>query len=130
MRQAYLISALATLVLVTLQFFLAGLGMFGATSFEAHEFTGFALVHGATLLMLIFALAGRMGRPHWIYGLGLFLLVFVQVGLPGAAEDAPGIAAIHPLLALVIWVGAAQAVQAARAATRSTADRSTSAVAP
>ena len=128
MRQAYLYVTALTLLLVTLQFLLAGIGIFGAGSFDAHEFVGFVLLHATTFLMLVIALAGKLGRPFVLFGLGLFVLVAIQSGLPGAREDAPGVAALHPLLALVIWVGAAQAVQRARAATRSTADRSAAAV--
>jgi hypothetical protein len=129
MRQAYFYLAATTLLLVTLQFLLAGIGIFGAGGFGAHEFVGFALLHLSTLLMLVVALAGRLGRPFWQFGLGLLVAIVIQSSLPGLREDAPAIAAIHPLLALVIWIGAAQATQRARELTRSTTPRSDAAVA-
>jgi len=96
-------SALGWLVLAltVLQFFLAGLGIFGASSFSAHESVGYAL-HGITLLVLVAALLGpRTGRD---IGMAFVLLVIatVQVYLPELRGDAPAIAALHPLVALLI----------------------------
>jgi hypothetical protein len=89
------------LALGVLQFFLAGLGMFGAESFDAHEQVGYAL-HAITLLVFLAAIAGpRTGRD---IGMGFVLLVIatVQVYLPELRDDAPGIAALHPVVALLI----------------------------
>src|SRR5687767_9603572 len=45
-----------------LQFFLAGLGIFGAESFSAHETVG-GILHGLTVLVFLLAIAGpRTGR--------------------------------------------------------------------
>jgi hypothetical protein len=116
LRSAYFGLAALTLALVVLQFFLAGLGIFGATdNFDAHEFVGFALLHLTTILMLIVALVGRLGRSAILFGGGLLVLVVIQSFLPSARDDAPVIAALHPLVALVILGGAAQATQYARA---------------
>ncbi len=90
---------IATLVLV--QFFLAGLGIFGAASFESHKSVGYML-HGLTGLLFLLAIAGpRTGRD---IGLSFVLLALctLQVYLPELRADAPVIAAFHPLLALVI----------------------------
>src|SRR4051812_15551977 len=102
LRQVYFGLAVLTLALVALQFLLAGLGIFGATSFDAHRPVGFIFLHATTLLMLIVALVGRMGRPAAMFGAGLLVLIVVQSSLPSLEDDAPGIAAFHPLLALVI----------------------------
>jgi hypothetical protein len=92
----YLVAAL-TLV----QFFLAGLGIFGATSFDAHESVGYIL-HGITLIVFLLAIAGpRTGRDIGM-GLALLLIATLQVYLPDARDDAPAIAALHPLVALLI----------------------------
>jgi hypothetical protein len=120
MRQAYVYLAGLTLLLVTLQFLLAGIGIFGAGSLEAHRAVGFAL-HLPPLLMIVAAAAGKLGRPPLIAAVVLLVAIVVQSALPNAPDV---IAAFHPLVALVIFVGAAQTFQRARAATSSTADRS------
>ena len=90
---------IATLVLI--QFFLAGLGMFGASSFESHRSVGYAL-HGLTGLLFLLAIAGpRTGRDIGL-SFGLLVLCTLQVYLPELRGDAPVLAAFHPLLALVI----------------------------
>jgi hypothetical protein len=84
-----------------LQFFLAGLGIFGAESFDAHESVGYTL-HGLTLLVFLFAILGpRTGRD---IGMGFVLaaLTTLQISLPGLRADAPWLAAFHPVLALLV----------------------------
>ena len=88
-------------LLTVVQFFLAGLGIFGASSFEAHEGLGFIL-HGITLIVFLLAIAGpRTGRDIGL-GLGLLVIATVQVALPEMRGDAPGLAALHPVVALII----------------------------
>jgi len=90
----------ATLVLV--QFFLAGLGWFDpSVGFDAHESVGFIL-HGITLLVFLLAIAGPRTRQDILMSLALLVLATIQISLPDLRDDAPVIAAFHPLLALVI----------------------------
>lgn len=102
-------SALGWLVsaLVWVQVFLAGLGIFGASSFSAHETTG-GILHLFTLLVFLLAIAGpRTGRD---IGMG-FLLLAITTGmtfLPGTRDDTPELAALHPVFALVVLGLAAQ----------------------
>ena len=102
-------SALGWLVsaLVWVQVFLAGLGIFGASSFSAHETIG-GVLHGCTFFVFVLAIAGpRTGRD---IGMG-FLLLLITTGmtfLPGTRDDTPELAAFHPVLALVILGLAAQ----------------------
>jgi hypothetical protein len=110
-RKIYLGLAALTTGLVALQFLLAGIGIFGAGGFGAHRFVGFVLLHATTLLMLIVAAVGRLGRTPMIFGGGLFVLMAIQSSLPGARDSAAIVAAFHPLVALVIFIGAAQATQ-------------------
>jgi hypothetical protein len=92
----YLVAAMTLL-----QFFLAGLGIFGASSFDAHESVGF-LLHAITLIVFLLAIAGpRTGRDIGL-GLALLLIATLQVYLPETRDDAPEIAALHPVVALVI----------------------------
>jgi hypothetical protein len=91
--------ALRWAVAVVVQVFLAGLGIFGASTFKAHTDFG-GILHGITALLLILAIVGpRTGRDIGMAA-GLLVLVTVQIGLVGARDDAPGLAALHPVLAL------------------------------
>ena len=83
------------------QFFLAGVGVFGADSFDAHESLGWML-HTASLVVLIAAIVGPRTR-HAIVLSVVFVVVFtIQVMLPGLRDDSPWLAAFHPLLALAV----------------------------
>jgi hypothetical protein len=89
------------LALGVVQFFLAGLGIFGASSFSAHEAVGY-LFHTLAVIVFLLALAGpRTGRD---IGMGFLLaaLATLQIYLPELRGDAPAVAALHPLLALVL----------------------------
>jgi hypothetical protein len=83
------------------QFLLAGAGVFGAESFDAHESLGWML-HTASLVVLIAAIAGPRTRRAIVLAV-VFVVVFtIQVMLPGARDDAPWVAAFHPVLALAV----------------------------
>ena len=101
LSKAYSGLAWLALALGVLQFFLAGLGIFGASSFDAHEGVGY-LFHAIAVIVFLLALAGpRTGRD---IGMGaLFaILATVQVYLPELRGDVPELAAVHPLLALFL----------------------------
>ena len=98
---AYSGLAWVIVALGVLQFFLAGLGIFGAESFSAHENVGWT-VHTFTLLVFVLAIAGpRTGRD---IGMGFVLaaLTTLLTALPGLRGDAPWLAAFHPVLALLV----------------------------
>jgi hypothetical protein len=93
--------AFLALALGVLQFFLAGLGIFGASSFDAHEGVGY-LFHTIAVIVFLLALAGpRTGQD---IGMGALFAVLatVQVYLPELRGDVPELAAVHPLLALFL----------------------------
>jgi hypothetical protein len=92
----YLIAAL-----VVVQFFLAGLGIFGASSFSAHESLGFTL-HGLTLLVVILAIAGPRTGGDIGMAVALLAITTLQVYLPETAGDVPELAAFHPVVALLV----------------------------
>ncbi len=96
----YGVLALLWAAAVVLQVFFAGLGIFGASSFKTHTDFG-GILHGFTALLLILAIIGpRTGRDIGMAA-ALVIIVTVQIGLVGARDDAPGLAARHPVLALV-----------------------------
>ena len=97
---AYGALALLWAAAVVLQVFFAGLGIFGASSFKTHTDFG-GILHGFTALLLILAIIGpRTGRDIGMAA-ALVILVTVQIGLVGARDDAPGLAALHQVLTLV-----------------------------
>jgi hypothetical membrane protein len=99
----YLMLAWLFLAAVITQFFLAGLGTFGAKTFEPHkDFAG--VFHLLALLLLLLAIFVRRNRTDIILAVLLFVIVTVQFSLPEAREDAPGVAALHVVNALFIWI--------------------------
>jgi len=103
-RLAFLAIAYLFLVSIVVQVFVAGLGIFaGEENFELHAIFGFTAVHGLSLLLPIAAAIGRTGRRTIGLGLLLFVVVTVQVVLPGLRVDMPIIAALHTVNALLIF---------------------------
>jgi hypothetical protein len=101
---------LARLVLVVLliQVYLAGAGIFGAFSFEAHRMVGYGM-EGAALLLLVLAAIGRLGRAVIGFTAALLVLSVVQATLPSMRDDLEYVAAVHPLLGLGL-MGIADAI--------------------
>jgi hypothetical protein len=90
--------AWGTFAAVVAQFFFAGVGIFGASSFEAHRLTG-ALLLIPALALLLLALAGWMGGMR--IGLSALLLVLMVVQ-PLLVRGPSLLAALHPVNALAI----------------------------
>jgi hypothetical protein len=93
--------ALLMAVGVVVQVFLAGLGIFGAESFSAHEGFGWTLHTAAIVLFLLSLLGPRTARAIGM-AFGLLVLLTVQIALVGARDDTPYLAALHPVLALFV----------------------------
>ncbi len=87
------------LLLLPVQFLIAGYGLFGG-DLDAHMGFGMMVLHGLMLLMAITAAVARMWK---LAGLSLlmFLVVFVQVGL--VELDSAWIAGLHPFIAFCYW---------------------------
>jgi hypothetical protein len=98
---AYHWLALLVALGVIVQVFLAGLGIFGAESFDAHEGFGWTL-HTAAIVLFLLALIGPRTRATIGMSFGLLALMTVQIMLVGARDDTPWVAAFHPLLALFV----------------------------
>src|SRR3954468_14442634 len=97
--RAYGMAALAWVGLVVLQVFFAGLGIFGAESFDTHVNFG-NILHALTAVLLILAIVGPRTKRDIGMAAGLVVLVTVQIGLVSVRDDAPGLSALHPVLAL------------------------------
>lgn len=88
---------------ILVQVFLAGTGLFGTTGgFEAHIGLGWIL-HLVPVLLLIAAAVGRVGRQLMWWTTALLLVQFIQPILPSLRADLPWAAALHPVLALVVF---------------------------
>ena len=88
---------------VAIQFFLAGLGVLGGESLEAHRQWGFIVLHLLPILMIVAARVGRMRRTvNGLAGLDL-LLVFVQPLFVDPALDPRWLRSLHVLNALFIF---------------------------
>ena len=86
---------------VVVQVFLAGLGIFGAEPFSAHENFGWML-HTAAIVLFLLALLGPRTRRTIGLSFGLLVLMTIQIMLVGARDDTPYLAALHPVLALFV----------------------------
>jgi hypothetical protein len=99
----YVHQGLAWVVLagLLLQFYWAGMALFGATSFEFHRTWGYLLAI-PILLLLVLAFAGRLGRR--LIGLSALLVVLtvVQVMLPSLRFSLPFVAALHVVNSLAL----------------------------
>lgn len=86
------------LAAVVAQFFFAGLGLFTTAGFGAHRLTG-SLIVPVSLVLLVLALVGRLGRMRIGLSAALFVLTLVQ----SLIIKAPSlVAALHPVNAIAI----------------------------
>ena len=102
-RLAYMGVAWLFLACVVVQVFLAGLGFFaGAQNFSLHREFGY-LFGWLTLVLLLLAIGGRLGR-RWIGLSALLLVLFAfQSVFVALRELLPAAAALHPVNALAIF---------------------------
>lgn len=84
-----------------LQFYLAGVPLFGAGSFQPHRMLGDALAV-LSILFPILALVGRLGRKSVGLSILLVVLIIVQIMLPSLRGSVSWVAALHPVNALAL----------------------------
>ena len=79
--------AVLTMALIATQFFLAGAGAFGATSFDAHKTVGSALVLVVLLRLVVAALARRHAvHAAILVGVTVLQLVLGSLGTDDAVD--------------------------------------------
>lgn len=114
-RWLFLAMILAYLAAVLFQVFLAGMGLFGAErDFELHRNLGY-LIHLTPIPLIVVAAVAKVGQRLLLWTGALFVVQGIQPLLPMLRTDLPWAAALHPVLALVVfWLGATIALQAWR----------------
>jgi hypothetical protein len=101
-RKIFAVLAGLFVIGVVIQFFLAGLGLLGGESMQAHIDFGWFPVHLFPILMLIVAAIARVGRTLLLMTLALAIVTFVQ---PFWVTEFEGevLGALHILGALVMF---------------------------
>jgi hypothetical protein len=95
----YHIFSFLTLLTVFLEFFFAGMGVFHAASFQIHRITGILLLLFSVIMLLV-ALIGRIGRQRIGFTILLLILLFIQPLLLQVHQ--PFVEALHPVNGLII----------------------------
>ena len=118
-RGVYRVWVLILFLAVVVQFGAAGYGAFYTDTKVSNDATNSAsqaqFDHGFTfhvvfgyliflfsLLLLLFALAARLGRGRVLLALALPLLVFLQIVLARIGDGTPAVGVFHPVNGLVI----------------------------
>ena len=98
---------------LTVQTFLAGIGIFGIErDFDLHRSLGY-LLHLTPILLVGTAWVGRVGRPLIWLTVALLIVQGIQPLLPLLRADMPWAAALHPVLALgLFWLAVTVGLQA------------------
>lgn len=122
-RYVFALFAWVFVAAILAQVFLAGLGIFGDDEMlGTHAEVGW-IIHLSPILILIAAALGRVGLNALLWTVALFVVMFVQPIAATLRQDSPALAALHPVLALVVfWLGLTVAIKATRLA-RAGADR-------
>ena len=101
-RSVYLVVAVAFVVGLGAQVFLAGLGVFDSpTAFATHRDVGYALSF-LPILLLILGLVGGLGRRMAILAAVIFGLFLLQSVFVAMRDSSPAIAALHPVNGFLI----------------------------
>ena len=101
-RTVYLVVAVAFVVGLAAQVFLAGLGVFDSpTAFVTHRDVGYALSF-LPILLLILGLVGGLGRRMAILAAVIFGLFLLQSVFVAMRDSSAAIAALHPVNGFLI----------------------------
>ncbi len=97
----FFLVAAAYLAVVVVQFFLAGLAVFGSTSFEAHRGLGFVLL-AVSLVMVVLTFVAKLPKRMIVLTAVLLGLNVLQVILANI-DDVPELAALHVVNAVAVF---------------------------
>ena len=101
-RTVYVIVAVAFIVGLAAQVFLAGLGVFDSpTAFVTHRDVGYTLSI-FPILLLVIGLVGGMGRRMAILAAVIFGLFILQSVFVAMRDSSPMMAALHPVNGFLI----------------------------
>ena len=106
------------LAAIALQFYAAGLAVFGVSTFMTHALFGYSMIIGATILVALTFVARLPRRVKILAGLVLFLTVLQPV-LALIRSPIPVLAALHPVNALIIFAIASRIAASTVASTNS-----------
>jgi hypothetical protein len=114
-RWLFLVMVWGYVAVVLYQVFLAGMGLFGAErDFELHRNLGY-LIHLSPIPLILVAVVAKVGSRLLTWTAALFVVQGIQPLLPLLRADLPWAAALHPVLALVVfWLGLTIGLQAWR----------------
>lgn len=94
---------------IVVQVFLAGAAITqlgGSGVFATHAEFGYTWVGLSALAVLVTAVVARVGRRAILITAGLLALYVVQTSLPYLRDSVPAVAALHPVNALLLFLGA------------------------
>jgi hypothetical protein len=106
LRWVHFAAAVVFVATIVIQVFLAGAAIAnlgGSGDFGTHIEFGYSIVGLASLLVLLAAIAARVGRRRIAIAAGMLVLYIVQTMLPSAKTSAPWVAALHPVNALFLF---------------------------
>ncbi len=109
-RYAFAAIAVAIVLALAYQVFLAGLALFAGGAWQSHADFGY-LVSLLPVLLIPLAWFARAGRGTVVLTILLLVLAQVQTFLPLAADGAPWVAALHPVNAMLVFGAAAMVAQ-------------------
>lgn len=107
-RGVHRVLNLLLLIAVPLQFYAAGLAVFGASSFAMHSMLGQAMVPLALLSLVAAAVARPAGASPSRAAALLFLMILQPVLAFAPRASFPALSAVHPVVGLAIAVVAWQ----------------------
>jgi len=106
LRHVHAVAAIVFVAAILFQVFLAGTAIAnlgGSGDFKTHIEFGYTWVGLASLAVLLTAVAAGLPRGDIAITFGMLLLYVVQTLLPAAKDSAPWLAALHPVLAMLLF---------------------------